>query len=142
MRDDFPTEGNPLYEGSVRGVPSSQLRLWQIPGVGTDMKPTEAIPVLATSKPTPPPPPPPEVGVSSSRLSLASLALSWPRWYEVALFCSAMMEGQLGLPFMPRMMTYFLSFGPASRQGRMAGMDSQLCIVRELCEKQILKPDD
>lgn len=78
------------------------------------MKPTEAIPVLATSNPTPPPPPPPEVGVKSSRLSFASLAFKppnqsenrevtsnrqcqleseeyWrrsclPKWWEVALF--------------------------------------------------------
>lgn len=42
------------------------------------MNPMEAIPVRATSKPTPAPPPPPDVGVRSSRLSLASLALSCP----------------------------------------------------------------
>lgn len=34
----------------------------------------------------PSPPPPPPFGVSSSRLSLASLALRLPRWYAVALF--------------------------------------------------------
>ena len=50
------------------------------------MKPTDAMPVLATSKPTPPPPPL-EEGIISSRLSLASFAFSWPRWKDVALFC-------------------------------------------------------
>jgi hypothetical protein len=41
------------------------------------MKPTEAIPVLATSKPAPAPPPcEPAGGAMSSRFSLASLALS------------------------------------------------------------------
>ena len=58
------------------------------------MNPTLATPVLATSKPATqyekytvpledqeylqPPPPPLEEGVKSSRLSFASLALSWP----------------------------------------------------------------
>lgn len=54
-------------------------------GINTHINPTLAIPVLLTSNPTPPPPPPPVVGVSSSRLSLASLALSCPRWKDVAL---------------------------------------------------------
>lgn len=72
IKVDFPTDGNPT-------------------------NPTLAIPVLATSKPIPPPPPPP-LGVISSRLSLANLAIerqrcnfssghspnrpfSCPRWY-------------------------------------------------------------
>lgn len=49
------------------------------------MNPTEAIPVLATSKPAPPPPPcDPAGGAISSRFSLASLALSCPKWYLVS----------------------------------------------------------
>lgn len=34
----------------------------------------------------PPPPPPPPVGIKSSLFNFASLAFSWPKWYEVALF--------------------------------------------------------
>ena len=44
----------------------------------THMNPTLAIPVLATSNPTPAPPPP-VVGVKSSRLSIANFALSLPK---------------------------------------------------------------
>lgn len=50
----------------------------------THINPTLATPLRATSKPKPGPPPPPEVGVISSRLSLASFALSCPKWYDVA----------------------------------------------------------
>jgi len=46
------------------------------PTDGNPTNPTEAMPVLATSKPTPPPPPPPPPdGVKSSRLAFASLAI-------------------------------------------------------------------
>lgn len=48
--------------------------------------PTLAIPVLATSKPIPGPPPPPPDGEISSLFSFASLALSWPKWYDVACY--------------------------------------------------------
>lgn len=51
-----------------------------LPTEGKPTKPTDAIPVRATSNPKPPPPPPPPDGPMSSRLSLASFALSWPRW--------------------------------------------------------------
>ena len=56
-----------------------------LPTEGNPMNPTDATPVRATSNPVPPPPPLLD-GVRSSRLSLASLAFSWPRWKEVALF--------------------------------------------------------
>ena len=47
------------------------------PTDGNPTNPTDAIPVLATSNPTPaPPPPPPEDGEISSRRSFASFALS------------------------------------------------------------------
>jgi hypothetical protein len=49
------------------------------PTDGKPTNPTDAIPVLATSNPRPPPPPPLVEGEMSSRLSLASFALSWPK---------------------------------------------------------------
>ena len=73
---DFPTEGKPLQEGAARELGAERLEEKRLEG--THMNPIDAMPVLATSKPTPAPPPPPEDGVRSSRLSLASLALSCP----------------------------------------------------------------
>lgn len=55
------------------------------------MNPTLAIPVLATSNPTPALPPP-VVGVNNSRLSLASFALSCPKW-NLALACQLRPRG-------------------------------------------------
>lgn len=52
------------------------------------MNPTEAIPVLATSKPTPAPPPL-VVGVSSSRFNFASLAFSSPLHFSCGFFFRA-----------------------------------------------------
>jgi hypothetical protein len=46
----------------------------------TYINPTLAMPVRATSKPTPAGPPPPLLGVRRSRLSLASFAFNCPRW--------------------------------------------------------------
>jgi hypothetical protein len=60
------------------------------------MNPTLAIPVLATSKPTPALPPP-VVGVNNSRLSLASFALSCPRWNLSRLVSYVQAERRRGL---------------------------------------------
>lgn len=96
MSDDLPTEGNPLSARIVQSVimrieiATSAMRCaWYDVGLAasrklevverrwwTYMNPTLAIPVRATSNPTPPPPPPPVVGVKSSRFNFASLALS------------------------------------------------------------------
>jgi hypothetical protein len=46
-----------------------------LPTLGNPTNPTLAIPVLATSKPSPGPPPPPPGGLISSRRSLASFAI-------------------------------------------------------------------
>ena len=69
----------------------SLLSSVDLPTEGKPTRPTRASPTLLTSKPSPleappPPPPPPPGGSSNSRRSLASLALSMPRWPEVALF--------------------------------------------------------
>ena len=60
-------------EFSTHGTPT-------FPTEGNPTNPTDATPVRATSNPMPPPPPPPDFGSISSRRSLASLALSWPKW--------------------------------------------------------------
>jgi hypothetical protein len=83
------------YAAASECVPVRRLMRVLLPTDGKPMKPTDATPVRATSNPAPPPPPL-ELGVSSSRLSLASLALSCPRWYDVALFfcVRAICEGE------------------------------------------------
>lgn len=95
------------------------------------MKPTLATPVLATSKPATryqrvfspqfmanlhPPPPPLDDGVSSSRLSFASLALSWPKWKLVALFfCVLAISSSMPLIYMRHVVSY-KSKGDADRE--------------------------
>lgn len=57
-------------QSQVYSLSNGTLRL-ELNKRKTYINPTLAIPVLATSNPTPPPPPPPVVGVKSSLLSLA-----------------------------------------------------------------------
>lgn len=66
------------YAAASECWPVSLLMSVLFPTEGKPMKPILATPVRATSKPAPPPPPPLD-GVSNSRLSLASFALSWPK---------------------------------------------------------------
>ena len=75
------------YEAASEKVPVSFVRSVDLPTDGKPTMPTRASPTLFTSNPSPlaPPPPPPD-GSISSRRSLASLALSIPKWPAVALF--------------------------------------------------------
>lgn len=67
------------YSAGIRCIAFHELNTRTFPTDGKPTKPTLAMPVLATSKPSPPPPPPPPVGEISSRRNLASLAFSWPK---------------------------------------------------------------
>ena len=63
----------------------SWVRRVDLPTEGKPMRATLPSPYFCTSKPSWPEPP--VLGGSWSWVrSLASLALSWPRWYSVALF--------------------------------------------------------
>jgi hypothetical protein len=66
-------------EGDWNGMKTSTYVNFDIsvdlPTLGNPTNPTLAIPVLATSNPSPGPPPPPPGGLMSSRRSLASLAI-------------------------------------------------------------------
>mmetsp|Transcript_15405 Transcript_15405/g.51918 ORF Transcript_15405/g.51918 Transcript_15405/m.51918 type:complete len:247 (-) Transcript_15405:25-765(-) len=74
------------YAAASDCVPVSVVSKVDLPTDGNPTRPTRVSPTFFTSKPSPPPPDVFRPCSSSSRRSLASLALTRPRWPSVALF--------------------------------------------------------
>eukprot|EP00958_Prasinococcus_capsulatus_P011490 scaffold1142_cov387-Prasinococcus_capsulatus_cf.AAC.4 len=80
-------------------LPVSIVRRVDLPTEGNPMSATRACPKRCTSKPSPAAPVLPP-GSSSCVRSLASFALSWPKWYSVALFfCVRAISSSISLIF-------------------------------------------
>ena len=124
------------YAAASDSVPVSIVSSDDLPTDGNPISATRPSPYFDTSKPSPAPPL--DAGACSSVRSLARRALSWPRWYSVALFfCVRAISASISLILFRGWWGVESSSGGDVGGGAAAAKDgAQRCRRRAACARQ------